>query len=235
MKHLYTYSLIFFSHLLTKTSSLFLVIFQSYISKNSFHPLSIHTVLIRSSVSWKEEIIRLTILDSVACWQVVSLHAMACPLYNFCLCLCAELEAREAVIKQRTGTSKGLEAQTQHPCWQSNCQARGGDRARERESKNKNSQERRKKMRTVWEHEWEKRGNQRKEGGPRLRQSTHTLLLSPQSGLGMQVAACGRMRSTVCRVKHYAGTWEMSVWCRDFPLFLLNRTHAGCALVSTGN
>lgn len=38
-----------------------------------------------------------------------------------CVCLCfgVGLEAREPAIKKRTGTSKGLEAQTQHTCWQS--------------------------------------------------------------------------------------------------------------------
>lgn len=45
------------------------------------------------------------------------------PVLVRCICVSfvfhVELEAREPAIKKRTGTSKGLEAQTQHACWQS--------------------------------------------------------------------------------------------------------------------
>ena len=47
-------------------------------------------------------------------------HAVCACLCSSAVCLCFFcVEAREPAIKKRTGTSKGLEAQTQHTCWQS--------------------------------------------------------------------------------------------------------------------
>ena len=50
-----------------------------------------------------------------ACCLCVPVLVRCVPLFF----LFFSVEAREPAIKKRTGTSKGLEAQTQHTCWQS--------------------------------------------------------------------------------------------------------------------
>lgn len=100
------------------------------------------------------------------------MYTCACPLY---LCVfvfvCLELEAREPAIKKRIGTSKGLEAQTQHTCWQSI--GKPGEvkleRAREQEKKRGKKEEGRV---SACGRDGE---NQREEGGFRRSQRTHTL------------------------------------------------------------
>lgn len=56
--------------------------------------------------------------------SIFNMQACVCiPMLIYCICvplfLCRTSDTRQPAIKKRTRTSKGLEAQTQHTCWQS--------------------------------------------------------------------------------------------------------------------
>ncbi len=119
-------------------------------------------------------------------------------VFVFFFCVCVELEAREPAIKKRTGTSKGLEAQTQHTCWQSIGKPGEVKLERERERKRERGGGREKERGDERGKKEEGRGsacgregeNQRKRGRAQT-QAAHTHpLLSLQSGRGVREAAC---------------------------------------------
>lgn len=92
-------------------------------------------------------------------------------------------------LKKRTGTSKGLEAQTQNTCWQSI--GKPGEVKLEREREGAEMRERgRKEEGRVRE---KRRSREKKQGGLRLRQHTHTHTPSPQPSVWSR-----RARDSMC-------------------------------------
>lgn len=182
--------------------------------------------------------VRTCILIFIVCACLCLSTVSVCLLFCF---FCVELEAREPAIKKRTGTSKGLEAQTQHTCWQSIGKPGEVKLERERGSGRKRAEmSEGRRRRAGWVHVGEKGRTREKEGGLRLRQRTHILssALSLVEACKRQHVLCMCCNVCVCVCIESNAALESGrdvSLMQGFPCLLPERTRADCLLSTTGN